>query len=187
MFQPDWIRLVLRRVHEPRMWLVKGRVTPITKEDLRRVHGYNDKGEALTLRTIANAEVTRLTKSRSDSWLMTVNDIKDDGVQFASTVISDKVYQSSNLNSVLGGAIHAAHRIMHDNGQYDICAMFRGWIFENLKKLGLVKKKFIKFGTLLVCLFFYYQSFFPSIGKVTWQEDKLDMIQIGELANNLGN
>lgn len=50
-----------------------------------------------------------------------------------------------------------------------------------------MKKKFLKYGTLLVCLFFSYQNFFLGIGKVTWQADKLVMIQIGDMANKLGN
>lgn len=126
MFRLDWIKLVLSRVHEAGMWLAKGAVTPITKDDLRRVTGYSDKGEALTLRTIMNAEVTRLTKSKYDSRLMIVNNVEDKGVRFAFAVIGYKIYQSSNIKSVPGGAIHVAHRIMHDNAQYDICSMQEG-------------------------------------------------------------
>lgn len=41
VFRLDWIRLVMRRVHNPGMWLAKGAFTPIMKENLCRVTSYN--------------------------------------------------------------------------------------------------------------------------------------------------
>lgn len=66
IFREDQVRLVLSRLHEPSFWLTKGACHEITKENLHRVIRYSDKGEALTLCTIANTVVNKLTKSKSN-------------------------------------------------------------------------------------------------------------------------
>ena len=45
----------------------------------------------------------------------------------------------------------------------------------------------MKYGTLLVCLYFYYSNFFLGVGKVAWKTDRQVMHQISEMANQLGN
>ena len=43
-----------------------------------------------------------------------------------------------------------------------------------------------KFGSLLTCLFFYVQKFFPSKGIVVWRKDVLVLYQINEYISEMG-
>ena len=43
-----------------------------------------------------------------------------------------------------------------------------------------------KFGSLLTCLFFYVQKFFPSKGTVVWRKDTLVLYQINEFITGMG-
>ena len=43
-----------------------------------------------------------------------------------------------------------------------------------------------KFGSLLNCLFFYVQKFFPSKGSVVWTKDTLILYQINEYIAKMG-
>lgn len=43
-----------------------------------------------------------------------------------------------------------------------------------------------KFGSLLTCLFFYVQNFFPSKGMVVWRKDTPILYQINEFITEMG-
>ena len=43
-----------------------------------------------------------------------------------------------------------------------------------------------KFGSLLTCLFFYVQKFFPSKGMIEWRKDVLVLYQMNEYIVELG-
>ena len=49
-----------------------------------------------------------------------------------------------------------------------------------------VKSNPCKFGSLLICLFFYVQKFFPSKGAVVWRKDTPILYQINEFIAEMG-
>lgn len=57
----------------------------------------------------------------------------------------------------------------------------------NMERIKKDKKKYFKYGSLLVCIFFYLQNFFHGKGKIVWFEEKPIMVQIGEIIRDLGD
>lgn len=43
-----------------------------------------------------------------------------------------------------------------------------------------------KFGSLIVCIFFYVHNLFPTIGNVVWDRKKLTTQQINEFISEVG-
>lgn len=66
-FHDDWVRYVLRRVHDQFLWLEANTLIKISKEVIQRVTRFSGTSEALTLQMISSNEVIRLTKSHCDS------------------------------------------------------------------------------------------------------------------------
>ena len=51
---------------------------------------------------------------------------------------------------------------------------------ENLGAIRKTKSAQYKFGSILVCIFFYVHSTFPSFGIVVWKTNRSIVVQIGE-------
>ena len=56
-----------------------------------------------------------------------------------------------------------------------------------MERIQASKKNPCKFGSLLVCLFFYVQNYFPTIGDVTRRKRKLVTQQITKFIYQLGD
>lgn len=149
--------------------------------------GFSATGEALTLRMISSTEVIWLTKSQCDSRAMIITHIEDAKVRFAFVVLGYMVYQSSRMNSVSSCAIHARYRIIKEDETYDICEMIQSQFMVNMEIIKKDKKQSFKYGSLLVCIFFYVQNFSLGKRKVVWSQEKPIMVQIGEMIRDLGN
>lgn len=67
---------------------------------------------------------------------MTISDIIEYDVRFASMVIGYKVYQSSRANSVYGMAIYATYQIQKEKKLYDLRGVLLSELLSNLKKLS---------------------------------------------------
>lgn len=149
--------------------------------------GFSATGEALTLRTISSTKVIWLTKSQCDSREMAITHIKDGEVIFASAVLGYRVYQSSQMNSVSRGVMHVGYQIIKEDATYDICEMIQSQFMVNIERIKKDKKQSFKYGSLMVCIFFYVQIFFPGKGNVVWSQEKPIMVQIGEMIKDIGN
>lgn len=57
---------------------------------------------------------------------------------------------------------------------------------ENLGAIRKTKTAHCKFGSVLICFFFYVQNTFPTYGTVAWKTNRLVAIQIGEFIEQLG-
>ena len=44
-----------------------------------------------------------------------------------------------------------------------------------------------KFGSLIVCIFFYIHKYFPGIGNIVWEQDKPATRKIKEFITQLGD
>lgn len=98
---------------------------------------------------------------------MTISDIIEHDVKFASMVTGYKVYQSSRQNSVSDTAIFATYQMLEDK-RYDLCGVLLSELMSNLKKIKQDKKHVFKFSSLIVCLALYFLNVIPRIGKVQW-------------------
>lgn len=54
---------------------------------------------------------------------MTINDILEHDIRFASMVIGYRIYYSSRKNFVSGTAIYVAYEMMRENKKYDLCKL----------------------------------------------------------------
>lgn len=57
----------------------------------------------------------------------------------------------------------------------------------NMERIKKDKKQSFKYGSLLVCIFFYVQKFFLDKSNVVWSQEKPIMVQIGETIRDVGN
>lgn len=58
---------------------------------------------------------------------------------------------------------------------------------KNQTKIKNDKKNTFKYGTLILCLFFYFMNEVPGIGNVQWAYDRLVVVQIRQLLYNNGD
>jgi len=89
--EDEWVRYVLSRVHDNFLWLK--RPYKITKEAIRAVTGLYSSGGIPVLKSVKNDIVTEATGSKFDKRAMTIEDIIDLDVKFASMIIRYKIYQ----------------------------------------------------------------------------------------------
>lgn len=61
---------------------------------------------------------------------------------------------------------------MKKDHTYDLAEIMFQQINENLGAIRKSKGAQCKFGSVLVCMFFYIMKEFPSIGKVKWDHNK---------------
>lgn len=120
------------------------------------------------LRSIPKNDVEKFTGTRVDTRAMTMNDINDLVVKFASMVIGYRIFYSSIMNSILVGAIHTTYQMIKENVDYDLTEALRSQLMANLEAVNKDKKIRFKFGQLIMGLFFYFQNFFPVNGDVQW-------------------
>lgn len=159
--EPKWVRYILSRVHDEFIWLDKPH--NIIKTTIQDVTCLNVTSEVLGLRNIKNATVIQVTNSKNDSRSMTISDIIEYDVRFASMIIVYKIYQSSRANSVSSTTIYATYQILKENKLYDLCGVLLSELKRNLKKIKKEKKHVFKFGTLIVCLALYFMNEIPSV------------------------
>ena len=118
---------------------------------------------------------------------MTIDTITDPLLDFVVRVISHKFYQSRRLNSILCIAVDVAYKIVKKYHTYDLEKLLLLHIMENLGAIRRSKGAQCKFGSILICIFFYVLEEFPSIGKVNWKSNKLVVTQINEYIEQMGD
>src|SRR5271156_5387448 len=69
----------------------------------------------------------------------------------------------------------------------DLCEILLKQLDENMNTIRSAKTNTCKFGSLIMCIFFYFQEYFPSIGKVKWDTSKPVTLQINDLIKSLGD
>ena len=86
---------------------------------------------------------------------MTIETIKDPLIEFVVRIISHKFYQSSRLNSVPYIAVDVRYKIFKKDHTYDLANLQLQQIMENLGAIRRSKSAQCKFGSILICIFFY--------------------------------
>lgn len=97
---------------------------------------------------------------------MTIDDTLEDDIQLASMVIRYKIYYSSRMNSISGNTIYVAYEMLRENKKYDLCELLQSELIKILKKIKENKKHPFKYGTLLLCIFFYFKNENLRVGLV---------------------
>ena len=92
---------------------------------------------------------------------MTIDTITDPLINFSLRVISHKFYQFRRLNSVPCIAVDVGYKIVKRDHTYDLAELQLQRIMENLGAIRRTKGAQCKFGSILVCIFFYVQNEFP--------------------------
>ena len=72
------------------------------------------------------------------------------------------------------------YKIVKRDHTYDLAKLQLQKIMENLGEIRRKKGAQCKFGSILVCIFFYVLGEFPSIEKVNWKSNKSAITQINE-------
>ena len=57
---------------------------------------------------------------------------------------------------------------------------------ENLGAIRRSKSAQCKFGSILICIFFYVQNEFPSFGKISWKTNRSIVVQVNEYIEQIG-
>lgn len=101
---------MLRRIHDEFMWLNKP--FKITKSAIRALTRLRSSSELVSLKDVKNQIFMDATGSKFDRRAMTINDILEYDVKFASMVIGYKVYYSSKDNYVFKKTIYVAYEMI---------------------------------------------------------------------------
>ena len=90
------------------------------------------------------------------------------------------------MNSVLCMVVDQAWKIVMKDHQYDLVELQRLHLAENLSSIRKEKNSMWKFGSLIVCIFFYIQKHFPGVSDIVWEQDKLVFGHVNEYITQLG-
>ena len=119
VFKIEWIRIVLRRIHDGCLWLEGGPIK-LSKRIIHRVIGYPTLDWPKTLRSDSKEVIEKNTRAQWNKRGMTIETIKDPLIEFVVRVISHKFYQSSRLNSVSCITVDVGYKIMKKDHTYDL-------------------------------------------------------------------
>ena len=167
VFKIEWIHIVLSQIHDGYFWL-ETRLVKITKKIVHRVTSFPTLDQPKTLRSDKRETIEKNTSTKWNNRGMTIGTIKDPLLDFAVRIVSHKFYQSSRLNSVPYIAVNVAYKLIKKDHTYDLVELMLQQINENLGAIRKSKGAQCKFGSVLVCMFFYVMKEFPSFGKVNW-------------------
>ena len=91
VFKIEWIRLVLRKIHDNCLWL-EGGPMKITKRIIHRVTRYPTLDRPKTLRSDSKKVIEKNIGAQWNKRGMTIETIRDPLIEFAVRVISHKFY-----------------------------------------------------------------------------------------------
>ena len=84
------------------------------------------------------------------------------------------------LNSVPCIVVDVGYKIVKKDHTYDLAKLQLQQIMENLGAIRRSKSAQYKFGSILICLFFYVQNEFPYFGKVSWKTNRSVVVQVNK-------
>ena len=76
--------------------------------------------------------------------------------------------------------VDVEYKIVKKDHTYDLVELQVQQNMENLGEIRRSKSAQHKFGSILICTFFYVQNEFPSFGKIGWKTNRLASIKINE-------
>ena len=158
----------------------------ITKQMIHRITGLPMLSKAKSTKTLGRDELQKLTLAEWDGRGLKINNVSDIELKFGIIIIAYKLYSSSRLNSVACEAVDLAYKVVKKNLEFDLAEVLLKQFNKNMESIRTSKKNPCKFGSLLICIFFYAQNFFPSKGTVVWRKDTPILYQINEFIAEMG-
>lgn len=168
-FEEEHVRIFLSCVHGGNMYLDRSHT--ITKEAIHEITSFCQTDEVPKLRTISKETLIALTKTTTNGHSISINNITDPGVRFATMVIGYQIFHSSKMNNVPSVVVHVAYRMMIESAYYDLCEAVRSQLKLNLESIKKDNSQKFKYGQLLIGLFFYFQNFILGIIDIQWSKD----------------
>ena len=92
---------------------------------------------------------------------MAIDTITEPLLDLVVRIISHKFYQSSRLNNLPCIVVDGAYKLVKKDHTYDLAKLMFQQINENLGAIRKTKGDQCKFGSVLVCIFFYLIKEFP--------------------------
>lgn len=112
-YEVEGIWFIFNRVHNEFIWLDKAH--NITKFVIQALIGLCAFRELMSLKAVKNDVVNNAIRSKFDKWVMTIKDILEYDIRFASMVIGYKIYYSNKENSFFSTTIYDAYEMMRKN------------------------------------------------------------------------
>ena len=82
--------------------------------------------------------------------------------------------------------VDLAYKVLNNNLSFDLAKFLLKQLNKHMENIRTSKNNPYKFGSLLTCLSFYVQKFFPSKGMIVWRKDVLVLYQINEYISEMG-
>jgi hypothetical protein len=142
--------------------------------------------KAKTTKTLGRVKLEKKTLAKWDGRGMKISSVSDIELKFCIHIIANKIYISSRLNSVSCEAMDLAYKVVKNNLSFDLAEILLKHFNKNMESIRTSKNNPCKFGSLLTCLLFYVQKFFPSQGNVVWKKDVSVLYQINEYIVEMG-
>ena len=122
VFKTEWIRLVLRRIHDGSLWLEDGPIK-ITKRIGHRVTRYPTLDQHKTLRSDSKEVIEKNTGAKWNKRGMKIDTIQDPLIDFFVRVIAHKFYQSNRLNNVPCISLDVGYKLVKKDHTYDLAEL----------------------------------------------------------------
>ena len=151
---------------------MEGVLIKIIKLIIHKVTGFPTLDWPKTLQSDSKEVIEKNIGAKWNKQGMTINTITDPLINFAVRLISHKFYQSSRLNSVPCIVVDVGYETMKKGHTYDPVELQLQQLMENLGVVRKTKSVQCKFGSILVCIFFYVQNTFPSFGTIGWKTNR---------------
>ena len=133
---------------------MEGGPIKINKRIIHRVNSYKTLDRPNTLRSDLKEVIEKNTGIVWNKRGMTIDTITDPLLKCSIRVMSHKFCLSSRWNSVPCIAMDVGYNIVKKDHTYDLTAL-QLQLMENLGAIRKTKSAQCKFGSILVCIFFY--------------------------------
>ena len=137
---------------------------------IHRVTFYPTLDEHKILRSDSKEVIKKNTGAMWNKRGMTIDTISDPLIEFSIKVISHKFYQSSRLNNVPYIVVDVGYKIVKKDHTYDLIELQLQQLVEKLGAIKKIKSAQCKFGSILICIFFYMKNTFPTFGTIAWKK-----------------
>ena len=117
--------------------------------------------KAKTTKTLSRVELENKTLAEWDGRGMKINNATNMQLKFGICVIAHKIYSSNHLNNVSCEVVDLALKVVKNNMYFNLAKLMLNQFNKNMKSIRTLKNNPCKFGSLLTCLFFSVQNFFP--------------------------
>lgn len=143
--------------------------------------------EAKTTKTLGQVELAKKTLVEWDGRGMELNGVIVMEFKFWIHVITQKIYSSSQLNSVSYEVVDLRLKVVKNSLSFNLVELQHNQLIKNMESIRVLKTNPCNFGSLLTCQFFYVQKLFPSKGTIVRKKDMHVVYQINEFIAEMGD